>query len=285
MHPKIKQWPATTTLRKQYANYLVNDLNEDVPGGAIQLADYFSTGLISERHDGFVTFANTKIMCTDNYNPPSIIYAETLVDLAAECLLKKFHGLFVAAFVYSRYFSAGSLTKPFWEDLFNSISWLFTPSSYFVTLFSIMRSDLQQFVLRARQNMSLALQSNKRVDHAMNVLIGGSVAQRSPWHVSLKSSIAETLKYAICNAQIIIKWVKPNHKPFVDVLFASETETVGLIMAERDRLLLAILLLYAESNGAMGDCHKAWQKHLPDDAPQQFHECKTLFPELWTNSF
>jgi hypothetical protein len=278
---RVAQWPATAKLRQQYAAYLVNELAEDIPGGAIQLADYFQAGLVAEQHDGYVSFGNTGILCTEQYSPPETVYASSLVDLTLECLLLQFHGIFVSSFVYSRCVSSSSSNRPFWLDCFRRVSWVVTPSPLFVPIFAVMRHDLQQFAFRARQNMALALQSNQKVDHALELLIGGSLAPRKPWKIEFGSSVSNVICQAMTNAQITAKEVVPSSKAeHVDLEIEGDS-AVCIRMAERDRLLLALLLLYATSNGAMGTDHSPWIHNLPTSAPESFHACKHTYPELW----
>lgn len=279
----VAQWPKTAALRRQYATYLVEELAEDIPGGPIQLADYFSAGLTATPHEGYVEFGSTGILCTERYAPPEVVYASSLVELALQCLLLRFHGIFVASFAYSRSVSAAAAARPFWADVFRAVSWVATPSPMFVPLLSILRHDIRQFVFRARQNMAMALRSNQKVDHALVLLIGGSVSPRRPWRVEEGSALSGTLMEAMTNAQVVAMQVDAGGEGHVDLVIEPTDggEPFGLRMAERDRLLLAVLLLYAETNGSMGRSHAAWIKRLPSRAPESFGVCRRAYPELW----
>lgn len=282
---EVLQWPKTAALRRQYAAYLVDELAEDIPGGAIQLADYFAAGLVGEQHEGYVAFGETGILCTEQYDPPATLYASSLVELALECLLLRFHCIFVSSFAYSRCVSAADGVRPFWLDLFRRVSWAVTPSPLFVSALAIMRHDLRQFVFRARQNMAVALRSNHKVDHALELLVGGSLAPRKPWTVRAESALSATLMQAMTNAQVAAKAVDSGDGGHVDLLVVADGRAdVGVRMAERDRFLLALLLMYADSNGAMGWQHTAWATRLPTGAPAAFGACKQVYPELWAHA-
>jgi hypothetical protein len=278
------QWPCTLTDRRAYANFLVDATESNL--SAIAVAGWCAGGLMRSPTDGFYEFVGTPLTCTARYAPPAMIAADRLVELATVCMLIHHDPLLVTNLAYSRCVAAAVGVKPFWHAVYGKVSWMTTASIRFATLLCIPHTGITSLVLDARRMMGAALQSNTAVDHALTLMAGGG-GYRRPWVIRPGTRMHDVLWHGIVNAQIEVRAVnilpdgdgQPPAGRHVDVQF---TATDGLVMAERDRLLLVILFMYQQPNGLLGPKHQPWCCATTAPALPAFVACKATYPTLFT---
>lgn len=274
-----RQWPSCDGECEKLSNYLTSP--DELGMNAMEVADILALGLRPEVDEsaGIVRFAGTRIVCASDLRPPPVLYSSSLVRLAVKVLLSEYHPGFVVALAYSRLSVRDTPAHAFWVDVHDRLSWRTTPSMLFVVALAIQRADIQAFVRLAHQGMALALRSNRRVDAALSVLCGldGS-GPRQPWEVSSESALFAVLQRVIACGQIPVAAGEKTKDS--DLLING---TCYVRMAVRDRILVAVVLLFHAPGALLGASHVPWHRGLPGWAPPAFHACASEYPELISN--
>ena len=99
-----------------------------------------------------------------------------------------------------------------------------------------------------------------------------------PWELNPKSRTFGFVRTAMTEAQVQWRLVAAEGGR-ADLDFG---DGATVRVARRDRLLLALILLYHVPGGAMGPKWVPWCRELPKEAPPCFHQCRARFPVLWT---
>ena len=272
---EIPQWPPSVELREKYAVYLTDE--EEANIHPFQIAEWMSKGLVAEQKTRYHKFKDTTMICPSQFPLKSLtLYSSSLVDITLLCLFKKFPWYGVLSYLYSRA-TVCYAERQFWHYLFHRVSWISVPSMLFQVALAIPRGDISHFLLCCRERLSGEVQDNIHVDRILEMLIMKEerTGLRRPWEVSSTQQLYKTLQRIIADGEINTALVDAKEPPKDHCDLAIDNK-LFVKMSERDRVMVALVLLYRPETPKT----PTWVCQLPSYAPACFKECFEAYPEM-----
>lgn len=246
------QWPRNDTKLLELVEYLGDAEEFDPTLHAMGLCELFAGGLrmtyagfwsVQGRHG--LTVHDCFVPQSHDRKRPFLVYSQALTKLSVCLLLKRYPAAFVGSYLYNMLSKAvGRPEHLFWVDAWKRVSWAMTPSLRFVAAATIQRADLCSFVDGCRGRLARALLSNDKID----TLIDGLIGDEAPWRITAGTALADAVFSAIKHADVVLAPV-PAGSARCDLRIedgAAPRKTsrpLCLVMARRDRILLALYLL------------------------------------------
>lgn len=245
------QWPYTSQKMIELVKYLEDAEEYNPLLHAMGLCELFANGVTMTYTGFWAVQGRLGLTVHDCFIPEYhdrkrafVVYARSLTELAVCLLLKRYSPSFAGSYLYNMMSKAiGRPEHPFWVDAWKRVSWSMAPSLRFVTAQTIRRADLTAFVDGCRAQLAKALMSNDKMDR----LIDGLIGETEPWEITVGTKLADAVVSAIKYADIVLAPVPVDCKrcdlSIADAKAEKERSPLRVIMARRDRILLALYLL------------------------------------------
>jgi hypothetical protein len=285
----LPQWPRTAALRKQYAEHLREEFDQLSPG---QLVVMLSEGLTAIDRNGFVEFKGTPLIAShDPYAPPARLYACQLVDLSVSIMQDPADPLDAVLQAYNASCDPqlDGNKRFFWSDVFRRAADYMAAPQCIEIARAVLHDPTRLFVERARIIM-LRFWTAAVVDHAVGIVANAPwiTPQKSSFHCMVEAAMASfkatpaTVEEddELLRRRIDTEAKAADYAADADadlIVYVAEKELpvrpTLRMLAKRDKIVLALKLLFDTSVGKPIVAVVQDEKRLPEGTPGCFAAC------------